>query len=244
VQSNKECVILAYTKHTSGISSARFRNATIVISGLLPPVLPYLLPVKMLSNSKSLLIVLQIIPTIFPGVEAAWGARPAANHVANHRRQASATQATTYTVITPSPSAEPVAVTSLSQVVTSYVPLITACAIAGSSVSPVISKWSNSSTNNALALRSVSSSDCTTQYSSTLLTICATTLQGLGSTVSITACDQRVTFSSEYGYSLIPASTTTSSFDGTGAPETTITAPASINTITVCHKNAIYRSRC
>jgi len=189
----------------------------------------------MLSNSKSLLIALQIIPTIFLGVEAAWPARAAAKHVANHRRQATATQATTYTIITPSPSAEPVPVTSLSQVVTSYVPQITACAIAGSSVSPVVSKWSNSSINNALALRSAASSDCTTQYSTTVLTICATTLQGLGSTVSITACDQRVTFSSEYGYSLIPASTTTSSFDGTGAPETTITAPASINTITVCY---------
>jgi len=188
----------------------------------------------MLSNPKSLLIALHIIPTVFLGVEAAWPARAAAKHVANHRRQATATRATTYTVITPSPSAEPVPVTSLSQVVTSYIPQITACAIAGSAVSPVVSKWSNSSINNALALRSAAGSDCTTQYSTTVLTICDTTLQGLGSTVSITACDQRVTFSSEYGYSLIPASTTTSSFDGTGAPETTITAPASINTITVC----------
>jgi len=197
----------------------------------------------MLSNSKSLLVALQIIPTIFLGVEAAWAARPAANHVANHRRQASATLATTYTIITPSPSAEPVVVTSLSQVVTSYIPQITACAIAGSSVSPVVSKWSNSSINNALALRSASASDCTTQYSSTVLTICATTLQALGSTVAITACDQRVTFSSEYGYSLIPSSTATSSFDVTGAPQTTITAPASINTITVCHEHAIFGSR-
>jgi len=194
----------------------------------------------MLSNSKSLLIALQVIPTIFLGVEAAWPARAAAKHVANHRRQATATGVTTYTIITPSPSAEPVPVTSLSQVVTSYIPQITACAIAGSSVSPIASKWSNSSINNALALRSAASSDCTTQYSSTVLTICATTLQGLGSTVSITECDQRVTFSSEYGHSLIPASTTTSSFDGTGAAQTTITAPASINTITVCHKYAFF----
>ena len=197
----------------------------------------------MLSNPKSLLIALHIIPTVFLGVEAAWPARAAAKHVANHRRQATATQATTYTIITPSPSAEPFPVTSLSQVVTSYIPQITACAIAGSSVSPIVSKWSNSSINNALALRSAASSDCTTQYSTTVLTICATTLQGLGSTVSITACDQRVTFSSDYGYSLIPASTTTSSFDGTGAPETTITAPASINTITVCYTHIVFYSR-
>ena len=40
-QSNKECVILAYTNTSHSISSAGFRNVTIVILGLLPPVFPY-----------------------------------------------------------------------------------------------------------------------------------------------------------------------------------------------------------
>jgi hypothetical protein len=189
----------------------------------------------MFLNTKSLFQTLHILPLLSAHVDAYRPAAAGQGHGFLHRRQAIATTmtpVTTYTVITPSPSASTVAVTSLGQIVTSYIPQITLCAIDSPSTSSTPTQWRNDS-SNALARRTTSLSHCTTSYSTTVLTVCATTLQGLGSTIAITDCNQNVTFSSNYGYSLIPPSTTTSSFDGTGLPQTTITAPASINTITV-----------
>lgn len=192
---------------------------------------------------------LYILSLLVICAEAAWPAA-AAKHLAVHHHQrqqrgapvpvpvTTSTSITTYTVITPSPSASPVTVTSLSQEVTSYIPQITICALPSPS-SSTFSKWMNSSNALALVPRTASPSlECTTQYSSTVLTVCATTLQGLGSTVAVTECDQQVTFSSQYGYSLAPASTVTTSTmtviaDSTTTVETTITSPPSIATITV-----------
>jgi hypothetical protein len=43
-------------------------------------------------------------------------------------------------------------------------------------------------------------------------TICATTLTGLGSRISVTKCDQEITFSTEYGFTMeTPTPTTTAS---------------------------------
>lgn len=184
-------------------------------------------------NMKSLFQTMHILPLLSAFADAYRPAAAGIGHAFLHRRQAPATSTTpitTYTVITPSLSASPVAVTSLGQIVTSYIPQMTLCAIDSTS-SSVPTQWLNNS-GSALAKRTATS-DCTTSYSTTLLNVCATTLQGLGSTIAITACDQIVTFSSQFGYSLIPASTTTSSFDGTGVAQTTITAPPSINTLTV-----------
>jgi hypothetical protein len=50
---------------------------------------------------------------------------------------------------------------------------------------------------------------CTTSSTTTLIPICSTTLSPLAaSAITITECNQLVTFSSEYGYRLIPASAT------------------------------------
>ena len=50
---------------------------------------------------------------------------------------------------------------------------------------------------------------CSTSYSTTLTPICATTLSPLAAPViPITRCDQNVTFSSQFGFSIVPSATT------------------------------------
>lgn len=58
-------------------------------------------------------------------------------------------------------------------------------------------------------LASYYASSCSTSYTPTVTPICATTLSPLAAPlILITACDQFVTFSSEFGYTLVPASRT------------------------------------
>ncbi|KAF2621309.1 hypothetical protein BU25DRAFT_483106 [Macroventuria anomochaeta] len=118
----------------------------------------------------------------------------------------------TLTVIYPSPDAAPVEVTSISQVVTSYIPEATFClgpALYFSSIAG--GPFFNGSAN---VIQYVSgSSSCSVEYSTTTKIICATTLTGLASKVTVSDCDQEITFSSECGYSLeypTPTAATTS----------------------------------
>jgi hypothetical protein len=105
------------------------------------------------------------------------------------------------TVIYPSSDAAPVEVTSVSQVVTSYIPEATFCvgpALYFSSIAG--GPFYNGSANVTQYISGTSS--CDVEYSTTTKTICATTLTGLASKVTVSECDQEITFSSECGYSL------------------------------------------
>lgn len=107
----------------------------------------------------------------------------------------------TLTVIYPSSDAAPVEVTSISQVVTSFIPEATFCvgpALYFSSIAG--GPFYNGSANVTQYVSGTSS--CDVEYSTTTKTICATTLTGLASKVTVSDCDQEVTFSSECGYSL------------------------------------------
>ncbi|KAF3031835.1 hypothetical protein E8E12_000875 [Didymella heteroderae] len=118
----------------------------------------------------------------------------------------------TLTVIYPSSDAAPVEVTSVSQVVTSFIPEATFCvgpALYFSSIAG--GPFFNGSANVTQYISGTSS--CDVEYSTTTKTICATTLTGLASKVTVSECDQEITFSSECGYSLetpTPSPATTS----------------------------------
>lgn len=109
-----------------------------------------------------------------------------------------------YTYITPSPGATPVAVTTESQIVTSYVPQFTLCEL------PPIAFFSASisrtSTSPAFQNYSISiptdTGTCTTIFDPTITMVCATTLTALDRQYTVTNCNDDITFSTEYGYVL------------------------------------------
>lgn len=106
------------------------------------------------------------------------------------------------TYITPSPFASPVAITSQSQAVESFLPLLTFCAmppltlVSGSWIS-VAAPASYLNTSLATPTRT---SSCDTSYIPTQTVVCATTLTGLATKITVTACEQNITFSSQFGY--------------------------------------------
>jgi hypothetical protein len=107
----------------------------------------------------------------------------------------------TLTVIYPSSDAAPIEVTSISQVITSFIPEATFCvgpALYFSSIAG--GPFFNGSANVTQYISGTGS--CDVQYSTTTKTICATTLTGLASKVTVSECDQEITFSTECGYSL------------------------------------------
>lgn len=123
--------------------------------------------------------------------------------------------ASTYTIVTPSPSASPVPVTSMSQVVTTYVPVLTLCpasrsgaggaatgaqSIQARSIGPY-GNYTAAPYQNATSAPAARS-ECVTEWSASRTTICETMLQGIATKIHVTECDQHVTFSSVFGYSL------------------------------------------
>jgi hypothetical protein len=114
------------------------------------------------------------------------------------------TSTTVLTYITPSPSATPIAVTIQSQMITSYQPLVTFCAMPPLVL--VSGSWINTATTgpylNASLAKPSGTSSCDTSYAPIPTKVCATTLTGLASKITITACEQNVTFSSQFGYTL------------------------------------------
>lgn len=116
----------------------------------------------------------------------------------------------TLTVIYTSPSAAPIEITSTSQVITSFIPLATFC------VGPALYFSSISGgpfTNGSLNVTAYESGtvSCSTAYSTTTKTICATTLTGLANKITVSECDQEVTLSSEVGFALVTPSLTPAS---------------------------------
>ncbi|KZM23406.1 uncharacterized protein EKO05_0003954 [Ascochyta rabiei] len=129
----------------------------------------------------------------------------------------------TLTVIYPSSDAVPVEVTSISQVVTSYIPEATWC------IGPALyfasvpgAPFFNGSANVTQYVSG--SSSCGVEYSTTTTTICATTLTGLASKVTVSECDQEITFSSECGYTLETPTPT----PATTSPSALITAAPTV----------------
>jgi len=106
-----------------------------------------------------------------------------------------------YTLFTPSPSAPPIAITKQSQVETSWVPQITICALPPLAFfAETHSTFSTVTSGPPYRNYSISTppgnGTCFTEYSPTLTTICATVLNGLASRVTVSECNQEITFSS------------------------------------------------
>ncbi|KAH7119843.1 hypothetical protein B0J11DRAFT_71404 [Dendryphion nanum] len=125
-----------------------------------------------------------------------------------------ATKAAPITTIFPSPGATPVEVFTQSQVVTSYIPEVTWCIGPPIALVPTSTisgpPYSNSSTLYSTSIAGTGS--CETVYAETATTVCATTLTGLGSKITVTSCDQEITFSSECGFTLETPSPTLRNF--------------------------------
>jgi hypothetical protein len=120
----------------------------------------------------------------------------------------------------PSPDAAPIEITAQSQVITSYIPEMTWCVSPPVQFVPISNApFANITANLTSTVTGTGS--CETVYAPMETTVCATTLTGLASKVTITDCDQEVTFSTECGFSLempTPTSTTNGSSLITPAP--------------------------
>lgn len=142
-------------------------------------------------------------------------------------------------LITPSPNASPVSITEMRQLVTSFTPVLTICPFVEPALSLEVSQMNTSllaSVNKATVegprgngaytnrksvgvafkkrSRDVSpyqlTTSCSVSYMSTTTQYCHTNLSPLGAPeISVTQCDQSVTFSSEFGYKVLPANAMT-----------------------------------
>lgn len=124
------------------------------------------------------------------------------------------TTRTFHSIIFPSPDAFPVEVTAQSQVITSYVPEMTWCIGPPVALLPLTGPpYLNGTTSYTTAIEGTGK--CETAFAPMQTTICATTLTGLASKVTVTDCNQQITFSTECGFSLetpTPVATTNHSF--------------------------------
>jgi hypothetical protein len=110
---------------------------------------------------------------------------------------------TIYSIVFPSPDATPIEVTSQSQVLTSYVPEMTWCAAPPLVVVPISgAPYSNVSAIANYTVIASGTGFCETVYAPVMTTVCATTLTGLASKITITDCNQEITFSTECGFNL------------------------------------------
>ncbi|KAF1980916.1 hypothetical protein K402DRAFT_365660 [Aulographum hederae CBS 113979] len=116
------------------------------------------------------------------------------------------------TYFLPSPSAKPIPITKQFQVETSCVAQATLCPL--STLETLSASSTLMATPRYRNMSMASTAPCQTLYSPTQTTVCATVLKGLATQVTISNCEQDVTFSTEYGYVLeTPAPNAT--FNGT-----------------------------
>lgn len=108
------------------------------------------------------------------------------------------------TIVYPSPDAQPVNITSQSQVVDSWYPEMTWCVGPPIALVPIVTQTSPPYVNASTAYSTITAGteSCETVYAPITTTVCATTLTGLASKVTVSECDQEVTFSSECGFEL------------------------------------------
>ncbi|KAF2643511.1 hypothetical protein P280DRAFT_547649 [Massarina eburnea CBS 473.64] len=109
---------------------------------------------------------------------------------------------TIHSLVFPSPDASPVEVTAQSQVVTSFYPEMTWCVGPPIGLVPISASppYANKSTEYETIV--AGTGHCETVYVPTTTTVCATTLTGIASKITVSECDQEITFSSECGYNL------------------------------------------
>lgn len=106
-----------------------------------------------------------------------------------------------YSIVFPSPDAAPIEITAQSQVVTSFLPEATWCIGPPLAFLPVSGPpYFNRSTDYDAII--AGTGHCETVYVATETTICATTLTAIASKITVSECDQEITFSSEYDFTL------------------------------------------
>ncbi|KAL1301600.1 hypothetical protein AAFC00_005830 [Neodothiora populina] len=150
-------------------------------------------------------------------IQTAW-ARLALQHNAIERRQndvrpysgslgaiTGGTGKQVLTFVTPSPHAIPVPITTQSQTVTSFIPQYTLCELPPGPEASVMTTptLTTAPYKNFTVPKPSSTKSCTTIYSPTISMVCATVLTGLVDRYSVTACNQYITFSTNYGYALV-----------------------------------------
>jgi hypothetical protein len=118
---------------------------------------------------------------------------------------------TIYSIIFPSPDAPPIEVTAQSQVLTSYIPEMTWCVAPPIALSALTGAPYLNATTTEYSTIIEGTGSCETVYAPIETTVCATTLTGLASKVTVTDCDQEVTFSTECGFTLETPTPITSS---------------------------------
>ncbi|KAF1958985.1 hypothetical protein CC80DRAFT_546303 [Byssothecium circinans] len=126
---------------------------------------------------------------------------------------------TIHSLVYPSPNASAVEITAQSQVVTSFFPEMTWCVGSPMGLAPISGPpYMNKTTEYETVI--AGTGYCETVYVPTTTAICATTITGIASKVTVSKCDQEVTFSSECGYELeTPTPTATGNFSSiTPAP--------------------------
>jgi hypothetical protein len=114
----------------------------------------------------------------------------------------SSTAGSVLTYVTPSPGASPIPVTQQSQLVSSDVPIFTLCALPPEAFFPATATQTTAPYQNYSISIPPGPGTCTTIYSPTVTEVCATTLTGIDRLYPVTACDQEITFSSDFGYVL------------------------------------------
>ena len=114
----------------------------------------------------------------------------------------------------PSPAADPIPITEQSQVVTSFAPQFTVCVLppvlfvpmneteGQNSTSPSNGTAANDTEPSFVASIPDGGGRCSTAFRPVPTTVCATILTGLATRVTITDCEQEVTFSSRLGFSM------------------------------------------
>lgn len=141
---------------------------------------------------------------------------------------ASTTTRQVYSTVFPSPGASPIEITAQSQVVTSYIPEMTWCVAAPPGLWPITTgpPYRNTSTTEYFTSYQGTGS-CETVFAPVQTTVCATTLTGLGFKISVTDCEQQITFSTECGFTLNkPSPTPAPTPIMTGSPSLITPAPS------------------
>ncbi|OAG10452.1 uncharacterized protein CC84DRAFT_1256285 [Paraphaeosphaeria sporulosa] len=107
-----------------------------------------------------------------------------------------------HSLLYPSPDASAVEITSQSQVVTSYLPEMTWCVGPPVAFAVVTTRAPYQNQSMEYEVITAGTARCETVYVPTETTVCATTLTGIASKITVSECDQEITFSSECGFTL------------------------------------------
>ena len=148
---------------------------------------------------------------------------------------------------TPSPAADPMPITEQNQVATSFAPQFTVCILppvafvplnqtTGLNGTAVDSDETEESPEPTIFVASipVANETCSTFFRPSSTTICATILTGLATRVTVTDCEQEVTFSSQLGFELeTPAPVTA---DRANRSTTTLLASPTVQTFVTYYR--------